>query len=166
MMRKIECLILLFLYFGVLAMLSGGEESISSSSFYGQLADFYSHVLSLIHPVDEFSFKEIRRWGQYNILSCCLCVWCRWRERGSRGESKILNNNGGKLLQRPSSNCRKLLDRLAFRILSNINDGALYVACRQMIGLMVVTFMVFFTCGNLVLVFCGVETILRSDYEI
>ena len=35
-----------------------------------------------------------------------------------------------------------------------------------MIGLMVVIFMVFFTCGNLVLVFCGVETILRSDYEI
>ena len=36
------------------------EGSISSSSFYGQLADYYSHVFSLIHPLDEFSFKELR----------------------------------------------------------------------------------------------------------
>ena len=32
--------------------------------------------------------------------------------------------NGGKLLCRFSSRYRKLLDRVAFRILSNINDGA------------------------------------------
>ena len=36
------------------------EGSISSSSFYGQSADYYSHVFSLIHPLDEFSFKELR----------------------------------------------------------------------------------------------------------
>ena len=29
------------------------ERSISSYNFYGQLADCYSHVFSLIHPVDE-----------------------------------------------------------------------------------------------------------------
>ena len=39
-------------------------------------------------------------------------------------ECKILNTNGGKLLRRFSSSYRKLLDRVAFRILSNINDGA------------------------------------------
>ena len=33
------------------------EGSILSSSFCGQLADYYSHVYSLIHPLDEFSFK-------------------------------------------------------------------------------------------------------------
>ena len=62
--------------------------------------------------------------------------------------------NGGKLLCRFSSRYRKLLDRVAFRILSNINDGAplrKYVERFQMIGLMVITLMVFYTCGELVL---------------
>ena len=40
------------------------------------------------------------------------------------GESKIPNTNGGEVLCRPSDSYRKLLDRLAFRILSNINDEA------------------------------------------
>ena len=40
------------------------------------------------------------------------------------GEYKIPNTNGGKLLHRFSSSYRKLLDRVTFRILSNINDGA------------------------------------------
>ena len=55
---------------------------ISSRSFYGQLPDYYSHVFSLIHPVDEFSFKEMRTWGQSKISSCCICVWCKSREIG------------------------------------------------------------------------------------
>ena len=33
------------------------EGSILSSRFCGQLADYYSHVYSLIRPIDEFSFK-------------------------------------------------------------------------------------------------------------
>ena len=34
------------------------------------------------------------------------------------------NPNGGKLVRRFSSSYRKLLHRVAFRILSDINDGA------------------------------------------
>ena len=45
------------------------KGSISSSSFYGQLADYYSHTFSLIHPVDEF-FKEMRMWAKSKISSC------------------------------------------------------------------------------------------------
>ena len=56
------------------------EGNISLSSIYGQLADNYSHVFSLMHPVDEFSFKEMRMWGQPMISSCCLCVTCESRE--------------------------------------------------------------------------------------
>ena len=41
------------------AKISEHEGSISSS-FYGQLPDYLSHVFSLIHPVDEFSLKEMR----------------------------------------------------------------------------------------------------------
>ena len=60
------------------------EESILSSSFCWQMADYYSHFFSLINQLDEFSFKEIRTWGQSKISSFCLCVWCKSREwRGS-----------------------------------------------------------------------------------
>ena len=52
------------------------KESISSSSFYGQSADYHLHIFSLIHPVDEFSFWEMRTWGQPMISSCSLCVRC------------------------------------------------------------------------------------------
>ena len=44
------------------------EGSISPSSFYGQLPDYWSHVFSLIYPVDEFSFKEMKTWGQFKSL--------------------------------------------------------------------------------------------------
>ena len=42
------------------------EGRISSSSFCGQLVDYYLHVFSLIHslPLDEFSLKEMRTWGR------------------------------------------------------------------------------------------------------
>ena len=58
------------------------EGTISPSSFYGQLPDYYSHVFCLVYQVDEFSFyyshvfylvyqvdefsfKEMRTWGQF-----------------------------------------------------------------------------------------------------
>ena len=52
------------------------EGSISPSSFYGQLPDYWSNAFSLIYPVDEFSFKEMKMWGQSKISSYCfvLCV--------------------------------------------------------------------------------------------
>ena len=62
----------------------------------------------------------------------------------------------GKLLRKPSSSFGKLLDRVIFIILPNINNGASlqkYVECLKMIGLVGVVLMVFFTCGKLVLVF-------------
>ena len=85
---------------------------------------------SLIHPAGEFSFEEMRMWGQPKISSCCLCVWCKskelgGKEGGDRGEGgKIPNINGGNLLCRFSVTYRKFLDKVAFRILSNINDGS------------------------------------------
>ena len=39
------------------------EGSISPSNFYGQLPGYWSHVFSLIYPVDECSFKEMKTWG-------------------------------------------------------------------------------------------------------
>ena len=48
------------------------EGSISPSSFYGQLPDYWSQAFSLIYPVDEFSFKEMKTWGPSKISSYCF----------------------------------------------------------------------------------------------
>ena len=64
------------------------EGSTSSSSFYGHLAKYYSHVFSLIHPADELSCKEIRTWGQSKISSC-LFVKCKSRELEGRGSPRF-----------------------------------------------------------------------------
>ena len=40
------------------------------------------------------------------------------------GKYRIPNTNGGKLLRKPSSSFEKLLDRVTFSVLSNINGGA------------------------------------------
>ena len=72
-----------------------------------------------------------------------------------QGEYKIPDTNTGKLLRKPSSSFEKLLDGVTFRILSNIKGGASlrkYVERLEMIRLMVVKLMVFFLCGELVLV--------------
>ena len=83
MMKEIEDLILLVWSVSyVLAESLECEGSISSSSFYGQSADNYSLFFILIHPKDEFSFKEMRKWGQSMISSCSLCVRCESRELG------------------------------------------------------------------------------------
>ena len=140
----------------VLAKSLRREGSISSCSFHGKLADYYSHVFSLIHPMDEVSFKM---WGQSKVSSCCLCVWCKSREMRGRETSRFIN--GRELLLRPSS-YRKLLGRVIFRILSNINDGVpmwMYVERFWVIGLMVVMLMVFFTYDELVPILrnrCGI----------
>ena len=36
------------------------EGSISSCRFYGRLTDCYSYIFSVIHPVDELSFTEMK----------------------------------------------------------------------------------------------------------
>ena len=96
------------------------ERRISSCSFYWQLSDYYSHVFSLINPVDEFSFKEIRTWCQSKISSFCLFGWCKSRKMRGRVSPRF--TNGGELPHRPSS-YRKLRDRVALRIWWNINKG-------------------------------------------
>ena len=48
------------------------EGSISYSSFYGQLPDYQSHVSAFIHPVGEFSVKEMKTWDQSKISSYCF----------------------------------------------------------------------------------------------
>ena len=71
--------------FGVLAMLQLKPWSPRGASYHPTfMSNYYSHVLSLIHPVDEFSFKEMRTWGQFKISSGCLCVLCESKELGGR----------------------------------------------------------------------------------
>ena len=91
------------------------EESISPSSFYGQLPTYYEHVFSLIYQVDEFSLKEMWMWGQSKISSYCFCVWRESRELGGRGSSRFPC-----LIPMVETSS----DRVKFRIPSNTNDGA------------------------------------------
>ena len=63
------------------------EWSISPSSFYGQLPDYQSHVLSLIYPVEEFSFKEIKTWIQSKISSYYFIFGVSQENQEARGSS-------------------------------------------------------------------------------
>ena len=47
----------------------------------------------------EFSFKEMKTWGQPRF-HLVFCVWCESRELGGRGEFRILlcNPSGGNLV--------------------------------------------------------------------
>ena len=65
------------------------EGSISPSSFDRQLPDYQSHVFSLIYPVLEFSFQEMKTWGQSKNSSYCFCVWFESRELGGMGSSRF-----------------------------------------------------------------------------
>ena len=42
------------------------------ASFMGGCLDYLSHVFSLIYPVDDFSLKEMKTWGQSKISSYCF----------------------------------------------------------------------------------------------
>ena len=108
-----------------------------------------------------------RKWGSVVRLWFHLVVFVLGviQENWGAGESEIPNTNGGELLHRPSNSYRKLLDRVAFRILSNINGEAPQwkdVECLYVTGLMMAMLMVFFTCDKLGLVLCGVGPILRN----
>ena len=65
------------------------KENISPSTFYGQLPNYNSHVFSLIYPVDDFSLKEVRTWGQCKFSFYCSCVWCESRKSGGKGSSRF-----------------------------------------------------------------------------
>ena len=86
-MRDIEGLILLF---GVLAILQLKPWSARGASHHPLIWATIIHTFfSLIHPVDELSFKEMRTWGQPKNSSCCLCVWCKSKELRGRGSTRF-----------------------------------------------------------------------------
>ena len=91
------------------------EGSISAFSLYGQLADYYWHVFSLIHLADEFSFIKMRAWDQNEISSCCICDWCKSRKIGCRGSPSF----PAPLVVRFFAyiSYKKLLDRVIFGIM-------------------------------------------------
>ena len=162
MMEDIEDLILLF---GMLAILQLKP---------GARGEYLIILLIWATIIQTFLALPPSRWvllqgnedvGDFILLSLCFLYIKRIKRQG---EHKIPNTDGVKLLHRFSFSYRNLLDRIAFRILSNINnDGAplqKYVEHLQMIGIMVVMLMVFYTCGELVL--RGVGPILRNGYEI
>ena len=89
------------------------DGSISQSSFYGQVPDYYT-FFSLIYPVGEFSLNEIRVWGESQISSDWFCAWCELTELESRGSSRF---------PCVTPVVETFSDRVTFRIPSNINDG-------------------------------------------
>ena len=91
------------------------KVSFSLYSFYWELADYYSQVFSLIHPVDEFSFKEMRTWVQSKVSYCGLCDWCKSREIGGMGGGGV-----SLILCRPSLSHKKLLDRVCQSFKGNV----------------------------------------------
>ena len=83
----------------------------------------YSYV-SLFHPEDEFSFKEMRMCSQPKISSSCFCVWSKSKELGDRGSTRFPASMVESFSADFFSSYRRLLDRVAVRIFSNINDRA------------------------------------------
>ena len=82
-----ECLILLF---GVPARRQLKHWSARGASHHPLIWATIIHTFfSLIHPVDELSFKEMRMWGQPKTSSCCLCVWYKSKELRSRGSTRF-----------------------------------------------------------------------------
>ena len=150
-MGDIECLILLF---EVPAMLQLKPWSASGASHHPLIWATVIHTFfSLIHPVDEFCFKEMSTIRVSPRFHLAVFVFGVNQKIGRQGEYKIPIISGRKLLRRFSSSYRKLLDRAAFRILSNVNDGAplrKYVERLEMIWLMMVILMVFYIYGELV----------------
>ena len=63
----------------------GTKGASNHSAFTGK----WLTVISLIHPEDELSFKEMRIWGQSKISSCCICDWCKSREMKGRGSPRL-----------------------------------------------------------------------------
>ena len=91
------------------------REASHQPFFMGNCPTISHRFFSFIYPVDEFSLEEIRTWCQFKILSYCFFVWCKLRELGVRRISRFLCVTA--VVETFS------LDRIAFRIPSNINRG-------------------------------------------
>ena len=74
-----------------------------------------THTFFAFYQADEFSFKEMRTWGQSKISPSCICVWCESGELGRRRSSRFPCVTP--VVETFSS------DRVTFRIPSNMNDG-------------------------------------------
>ena len=86
-MVEVEGLVWLF---GVPAMLQLKPWSVRGASHHPAfMGNYYCHVCSLMHPVDEFSFKGMKTWDQFKISSGSLCVWCESKELGGRMGAKF-----------------------------------------------------------------------------
>ena len=92
-------------------MLQLKTRSVRGASNHSAFMGKWSTVISLIHPKDELSFKEVRMWDQCKISSCCIWIGVN-QEKWEAGGAKITNNNGGKLLRRRPSCYKKVLDRV------------------------------------------------------
>ena len=55
------------------------------SAFFGK----WPTVISLTHPMNKLSFKEMMMWGQSNISSHCICDWCESRKMGGMGTPRL-----------------------------------------------------------------------------
>ena len=87
MMEAIEDLILVF---GVPAMLQVKPWKARGASHHSLMwPTIIRTIFGLINPLDEFSFKEMSMWGKSKISSCCLCVWCKSKELGGRGSTRL-----------------------------------------------------------------------------
>ena len=87
------------------------QGSIWPFSFYRQPPNYWSHTFSLACSVDEFSFKEMRTWGQSKFTSYCICVWCESGEFGARWGSRFpcCNSSRGNLRQSCQTSTMELL---------------------------------------------------------
>ena len=121
-MGDIECLILLF---GVPAMRQLKRWSARGASHHPLIWATIIHTCFLALYTQQIS-SPVRKCvcrvsPRFHLVVFVIGVN---QSIGKQGEYKIPSINGGKLFRRFSSSYRKLLDRVAFRILSNINDGA------------------------------------------
>ena len=90
---------------------------------------FMGNWPTIIHTFLALSTQWIsfpsRKWGRGVSLWFHLVAFVlRVNQESCAGESKIPNTSGEELLRRPSDSYRKFLDRVTFKILSNINDQA------------------------------------------
>ena len=150
---------MLFLQFGVLVMLQLKPQSTREHLILLLYGNCYLHIYSLIHPVDEFSLKEMRTWVSARFH---LVIFVYGVNQENKGTGRVLDSGHEIWKTSPQT-----LFRITFRILSNINDRAYlqkYMECLEIIKLMVVVFMLFFTCGGLILFLWGVVLILRKVF--
>ena len=85
-------------------------------AFVGSWPTIHTFLTLSTYSLDEFSFKEMRTWGQSKISSCCLCVWCKSRELRGR-ESSRFPTPIVEIFSADLTSYKKLLGRVTFEII-------------------------------------------------